>query len=64
MIPTDAERAFCVYASHLRQASQWTQHNGLERLFRLSKNPNRLRPRYTVDNGESAVSICGCPKPK
>jgi exopolysaccharide biosynthesis WecB/TagA/CpsF family protein len=42
--------AFSFHAGVLQQAPTWMQNNGLEWLFRLSKEPRRLFKRYFVTN--------------
>jgi N-acetylglucosaminyldiphosphoundecaprenol N-acetyl-beta-D-mannosaminyltransferase len=42
--------AFDFHAGLVRQAPPWMQRRGLEWLFRLSRAPRRLGPRYLRDN--------------
>jgi len=42
--------AFSFHAGVIPQAPKWMQNNGLEWLFRLSKEPGRLFKRYLVTN--------------
>lgn len=42
--------AFDFHAGRLPQAPPWMQSRGLEWLFRLSREPRRLAPRYLRDN--------------
>ena len=42
--------AFDFHAELVPQAPAWMQRNGLEWLFRMSREPRRLIPRYARDN--------------
>ena len=42
--------AFAFHAGMLQQAPDWMQRNGLEWLFRLSREPRRLWKRYSTTN--------------
>ncbi|GIV87325.1 MAG: UDP-N-acetyl-D-mannosaminuronic acid transferase [Chloroflexus sp.] len=42
--------AFDFHSGHKRQAPRWMQHSGLEWLFRLITEPNRLWRRYLINN--------------
>lgn len=42
--------AFALHAGTLEQAPAWMQRNGLEWLFRLSREPGRLWKRYSTTN--------------
>ena len=42
--------AFDFHAGRVPQAPPWMQRRGLEWLYRLSREPRRLGPRYLRDN--------------
>ena len=42
--------AFAFHAGMLEQAPPWMQRNGLEWLFRLTREPGRLWKRYSTTN--------------
>lgn len=47
--------AFAMHSGALQQAPPWMQRNGLEWLFRLSREPKRLWKRYMTTNPEFAT---------
>jgi N-acetylglucosaminyldiphosphoundecaprenol N-acetyl-beta-D-mannosaminyltransferase len=49
-------QAFDIHAGRLRQAPRWMREHGLEWLFRLAAEPNRLWRRYLVYNSEFIFS--------
>ena len=50
--------AFDFHAGLLPQAPEWMQKRGLEWLFRLSQEPNRLWKRYLLLNPKYLVLLC------
>lgn len=51
--------AFDMHSGRLRQAPSWMQRIGLEWLFRLAQEPQRLWKRYLVNNPLFVVRILG-----
>ncbi len=49
--------AFDIHAGRVPQAPRWMQRNGLEWLYRLSREPRRLGRRYLVNNPSFAAAI-------
>jgi len=49
--------AFSFYSGTLKQAPKWMQDNGLEWLFRLSVEPNRLFKRYFLTNSQFIFEV-------
>ena len=51
--------AFDILAGNVAQAPRWMQRSGLEWLYRLSREPRRLGPRYLVNNPLFGLRIAG-----
>ncbi len=51
--------AFNFHAGHVRQAPRWMMHSGLEWLFCLGVEPNRLWRRYLIGNPRFVCLIAG-----
>jgi N-acetylglucosaminyldiphosphoundecaprenol N-acetyl-beta-D-mannosaminyltransferase len=49
--------AFDFHSGAIKQAPGWMQRNGLEWLFRLSKDPRRLWRRYILDNSRFVLRL-------
>jgi N-acetylglucosaminyldiphosphoundecaprenol N-acetyl-beta-D-mannosaminyltransferase len=49
--------AFDFHSGRVKQAPKWMQRSGLEWLFRLSQDPQRLWRRYTLDNCQFAYEV-------
>jgi N-acetylglucosaminyldiphosphoundecaprenol N-acetyl-beta-D-mannosaminyltransferase len=45
-------QAFDIHAGRLKQAPYWMRSNGLEWLYRLFREPNRLWKRYLLTNSQ------------
>lgn len=50
--------AFDFHAGRVPQAPAWMQSRGLEWLYRLSREPRRLAPRYARDNPAFVAAFC------
>ena len=51
--------AFDFHAGLVAQAPSWMQRNGLEWLYRLSREPRRLWPRYARYNPRFVIGFAG-----
>lgn len=49
--------AFDFHSGKIAQAPGWMQRNGLEWLFRLSRDPRRLWRRYVLDNSRFVIRL-------
>lgn len=49
--------AFDFHSGRMRQAPRWMQHSGLEWLFRLCLEPQRLGPRYLRNNPRFLLQV-------